>query len=320
MPERRVPQRAPLRPAGRPAAAPSSWSASNPVDPDDDEPPTVPIAPAVPAARSSPTRVARPAARPANAPRTATTRPASTKTTTPAAAAPRPAPVGAGAPRTEQTGKPRVDWAEYDAQVYDGPPEWVLYRCWTRLVIDGRWWVRLWQHVLAFLLGRRHQLLWVGISMRSGIARATEHLADKSWRRLIHVFEIDPDVTFATERDAELYEDGRIAAECPRFNKKGNDRAYNPGATHLQKRFHTRHRADWQQQAGLLALAWVAVSCAMTWLLWPADADGFGGGFAAVLNGVATAAAAMMFWRIIRLAVRGAQPTTGQKARLARRR
>lgn len=286
------PRRAAIRPARavQPSTVPSGWSAANPVD----QPTPAP---------SATTSRRPPAARPA-------------------ASRPAAPPVGLGAKRTAETGRPRVDWQAYDAQIYDGPPEWVLYRCWTRVVIDGRWWVRAWQHLVAFVLGRRHRLLWIGISMRAGIARATEHLADKGWRRMIHVFEIDPDVAFDSEAAAEAYENARIAAERPRFNKRGNDAAYNPGATHLTPRFHTRHRADWQQQASLLALAWVAVSAVFTWLLWPADAAGAAGAAGAVravMAGVATAAVLMMFWRIIRLAVRGAQPTTGQKARIARR-
>jgi hypothetical protein len=259
-------------------------------------------------------------------------RPPTARTPPPAASSP---PVGLGAPRTEQTGKPRVNWAAYDAQLYDGPPEWVLYRCWTRTPIDGRWWVRAWQHLLAFLLGRRCQLLWIGISMRSGIARATEHLADKHWRRKLLIFEIDPDAGdhgpagaryFTTERAAELYEEARIAAECPRYNQRGNERATNPGATHLTKRIQTRHRADWQQQAGMLALAWIAVSAGCAWLLWPAavpDATGFTAAASraqtGITSGIAFGAVLMMSWRILRLAVRGAQPTTGQKAKIAKR-
>lgn len=297
------------RPAPQPAA--SRWSAANPVDDLVDEPD-----PPAPRARTAPAP---------NRPR-----------------APRPAPggapptVGLGAARTDRTGKPRVDWPAYDAQIYDTEPEWVLYRAWTRLPVDGRWWARWWQHLLAYLLGPTCRLLWVGISMRAGIARATEHLADKSWRRLIHTFEIDPHAGdagppgaryFTTERAAELYEDGRIAAECPQFNTRGNDRAYNPAATHLTKRIQTRHRADWQQQAGALALVWLVVSLVFAVLLWPEvdpAATGFAGWADRVATGSATGigagAVAMMVWRIGRLAIVGAQPTTAQKARLARRR
>jgi hypothetical protein len=316
-------------PAGPPAAPPSAvplgWSAANPVDDDDSTAPLVTFLDQAAAAAATATP---PAPRKAAAGRAAPARPAPPGRP---AAATGPAPsspptVGVGAPRTEQTGKPRVDWKAYDAQVYDTEPEWVLYRCWTRVPIDGRWWVRWGEHVLAFILGRRHQLLWIGISVRAGIARATEHLADKNWRRLIHVFEIDPDVSFATERDAELYEDARIAAECPRFNTRGNDRAYNPGAVHLTKRFHTRHRADQQHQAGQLALVWFVLTAVFAWLLHPEAAPGEAGflaaagrAFTGIMYGVAAGAVAMNFWRIIRLAVRGHQPTTMQKARIAKR-
>jgi hypothetical protein len=297
--------------AGAPMVVPAGWAAANPVD--DGEPVTEPV-PAAPAARRRPPATGA-AARTAEG-RPATTRPSS---------APAPA-VGVGAPRTDQTGKPRVDWKAYDAQVYDTAPEWVLYRCWTRVPIDGRWWARWWQHFAAFFIGYRYQLLWIGISVRAGIARATEHLADKSWRRMIHRWEIDPDVSFATEREAELYEDGRIAAECPRFNTRGNDRAYNPGAVHLTKRFHAQHRADQRQQAGQLALGWFALAALFTWLLYPDAAPGESGFiagvgrlFTGIMYGVAGGAVAMTFWRIAALAIRGQQPTTAQKARLARR-
>jgi hypothetical protein len=314
------PRRGPVQPAVAvaPTAVPPGWSAAHPVD--DGDPATEPF----PVAAGPPGRQRAAAAAPTGRP--VTTRPPQVK--------PAPAPsTGLGAPRTATTGTPRVDWAAYDAQVYDRPPEWVLYRCWTRVPIDGRWWVRWRERAIAFVLGRRHRLLWIGISMRAGIARATEHLADKEWRRLIHVFEIDPDAGdageagaryFTTEAAAELYEDGRIAAECPRFNRRGNDRAYNPGAVHLERRFHNRHRADQRHQAGQLALAWFALTVLFAFLLYPdAGEPGFtaaaGRFFTAVLHGVCAGAVAMTFGRIIRLAVRGEQPTTGQKARLAAR-
>jgi hypothetical protein len=327
---RRGPTTAGPSPAGQsaapPSAVPAGWSARNPVDDDDATAPLVTFLD-----QAATAAAAAPAPRKAAAARTPADRPAGGRPAPRPAAATGPAPsspptVGVGAPRTEQTGKPRVDWKAYDEQVYDTPPEWVLYRCWTRVPIDGRWWVRAWEHVLAFVLGRRHQLLWIGISVRAGIARATEHLADKNWRRLIHVFEIDPDVSFGTEREAELYEDARIAAECPRFNTRGNDRAYNPGAVHLTRRFHTRHRADQQHQAGQLALVWVVLASLFAWLLAPEAGPGetgflaaAGRFFTAVMYGIAAGAVAMTFWRIINLAVRGHQPTTMQKARIARR-
>lgn len=304
MPPMPGPRRGPRRPAPTPAPpavdapppGPSHWSAANPADDV-----TIPIPPA-------------PAVRPS--------------TRTPK--------VGLGAPRTAQTGKPRVDWAAYDAQIYAEAPQWVLYRAWTRLPCDGRWWIRWWQLLLVTLLGPWCRLLWIGISMRSAIARATEHLADKGWRRLIHVFEIDPDAGdagppgaryFTTERAARLYEDARIAAECPMKNDQGNERAYNPGAQHLTKRILPRHVADWRRQAATIALRWLLVSAVCTWLLWPA-ADPAVAGFTAtadrwlsgMVSGVAAGAVAMLVGRILLLAVAGAQPTTAQKARIAARR
>lgn len=282
-------------PRRRAPAVSAGWAASNPVD---DDPPTPPAA-----ARRKTTPAPRAPGR---------TTMVHTDDRAPAA-------------RADLTGKPRVDWAAYDAQIYDTAPEWVLYRCWTRVPLDRRWYVRVLARMLILITGRVHSLLWIGISMRAGIARATEHLADKGWRRLIHVFEIDPDAGdaglpgaryFTTERAAELYENARIAAECPRFNTAGNERAYNPGATHLTKRIKSRHLADWHRQAGLLAMAWLAAAAGCTWLLWPADVQGVTGAVSAVVTGIGAAAALLMFGRILRLAIKGAQPTSAQRARI----
>lgn len=312
--QRRTPATAPTPPA----SAVSSWSALNPADDDlDDHPPPPPPAPK--ARRRKP-----PAAPPATA---------SVPTAPPARPRLAPRPAGPSVARTEQTGRPRVDWKAYDAQVYDAPPEWVLYRCWTRVPLDRRWYVRAIARVLILLTGRLHYLLWVGISMRAGIARATEHLADKPWRRLIHKFEIDPDAGdagppgaryFTTGAAAQAYETARIKAEHPKFNTRDNDRAYNPNATHLTKRIKAQHVADRQQQAGKLALGWLAVAAACTGLLWPdtmpADLSArMEVGFEAIMSGVAGAAAVMMAARIGRLAILGAQPTTARRNRILRR-
>lgn len=320
-----APRRAPAEARPAPAPAVSRWSVANPVDDDLEDDPHPPA----PAPRARPaTKNPRPAAA-AGQP----VRPAGTNRPR----APRPASGGAtsviGAPRTAETGKPRVDWRTYDAQVYDSPPEWVLYRCWTRVPLDRRWYVRLLARVLIFLIGRRHGLLWIGISVRAGIARATEHLADKPWRRLIHVFEIDPDAGdagppgaryFTTEKAAEAYETARIKAERPMKNTRDNDRAYNPNATHLTKRIKAHHLADWHQQAGQLAIAWLAAAALCTWWLWPetmpagftARADAV---FGALVAGVAAGACVLMFARILRLAIIGAQPTTAQRRRIVTR-
>jgi hypothetical protein len=290
----------PLRPPG-PRGVSAGWSATADAAADDDPAPAA----APPRARTSPPR------------------PSTRQPRRPAAAAE--APVGYGAPRTAQTGKPRVDWQAYDTHAYATAPEWILYRLWTTVPIDGRWYARAWEHLLAFLFGRRMMLLWVGISMRAAIARWTEHLADKDWRRLIHMMEIDPSVVFDTEKAAEAYEAARIAAECPRYNRKGNDRAYNPGAIHLTKRVKAQHLADWHHQAGRMAAGWALVAAVCAWMFWPdtMPADmGARAGLAldAVVAGIGAGAALLMFGRIMRLAIMGAQPTTAQRNRIRNRR
>ena len=216
------------------------------------------------------------------------------------------------------TGKPRVDWTAYDdqaAQDYANDPVWVLYRCWTTVPVDGRWWVRAWQHLEDFLLGPQRRLLWVGISMRAMIARGVEHLADKHWRRQIHIIEVDQTITFGSKADAEAYEEERIRAECPVYNTDHNERALNPGAVHRTKRIKPHHVADWHAQAGLLALGWVALAALMTWVTLP-DNPGFIGTLQAVGGGFMLAAVILQAFRIGGLFLRGNQLTTAQRQRI----
>lgn len=296
----------PAPPPRRAHAVPAGWAAANPAD--DDEPAPEPPITAV-TARATP--------RPRGGPRPADSRPPTASPSYPTVAPPA-SPRRARPAGPDLTGKPRVDWTAYDAQAaidHATDPVWVLYRAWTTVPVDGRWWVRAGEHVLAWLLGPRRRLLWIGISMRAGIARAAEHLADKHWRRQIHVFEVDQAVTFATEADAEAYEEQRIRAECPVYNTMHNDRAHNPGAVHRTKRIQAHHVADWRSQAAVLALTWVAVTAVCTWLLMP-DHPGFAAAGRAIGAAVMLAATLLQALRIAALFARGHRLTTAQRNRI----
>ncbi|GLY08192.1 hypothetical protein [Actinoplanes sp. NBRC 101535] len=213
-----------------------------------------------------------------------------------------------------------------DGPIYttDGPgrpmpeePEhgYLLYRAWSRQPVDGRWWIRVWQHVLAFVLGGRCWLAYLGITSRAGIVRAAEHLATKHWRREIHIFEIDPHAVFPTKTEAETYEAQRIVAECPRYNKQWNERSRNPGAVHRTRRILPRHIADWRRQALLLTTRWILLTILLTWWCW----DGPGTTGHALATGTGLAAAVQLATRILHLAIRGEQPTSAQRRRIADR-
>lgn len=106
--------------------------------------------------------------------------------------------------------------------------EWRLYRAWGDLPRESGPWRRF----LAWLLGGWQQLLYIGITGRTTIARWAEHCKDKSWAPDIATWERDPKVWHSTE-DVEAAEQAAIWRERPVWNQAHNGN--NPGAVRIRR-------------------------------------------------------------------------------------
>lgn len=141
------------------------------------------------------------------------------------------------------------------------PGQWRLYRAWGDLPRESGWWRRF----LAWLLGGWQQLLYIGITERTAIARWAEHMNTKRWAPDIACWERDPRV-WHSEADVLAAERAAIIAERPVHNVVHNGN--NPGAVRVRRHLprhvvHTR-------------IVWAARACLWTALLagfWLAGAD-----------------------------------------------
>lgn len=153
----------------------------------------------------------------------------------------------APAPRTSQ--RPR-SWAP------EG--EWRLYRTWGWLPKESG----IWRRLAAWLLGNRQQLLYVGVTERTAIARWAEHMKEKWWAPDIACWERDERI-YASEADVLAAETAAIWAERPVHNiaKNGN----NPGAVHVRRRLE-RHVLERRLRLAPHAIVWVLLAAGVWWL------------------------------------------------------
>lgn len=155
-------------------------------------------------------------------------------------------------PGRRYTSRP-VSWAP--------PGQWRLYRAWGDLPREAG--IR--RRLLAWLLGGWQQLLYIGITERSTVARWAEHCGDKQWAPDIAVWERDPRV-WASEADVLDAERAAIIAERPVWNVTHNGN--NPGAVRMR-----RHLPRHVVRARLRMLARVCVMVALFAGFWIAGAD-----------------------------------------------
>lgn len=141
------------------------------------------------------------------------------------------------------------------------PGEWRLYRAWGDLPRESGWRRRL----LAWLLGGWQQLLYIGITERTAVARWAEHLTQKRWARDIACWERDPRL-WMSEADVLAAERAAIIAERPVHNVIHNGN--NPGAVRIR-----RHLPAHVVRARLRLLARACLWTALFAGFWLAGAD-----------------------------------------------
>lgn len=130
--------------------------------------------------------------------------------------------------------------------------EFRLYRAWGDLPRESGWRRR----VLAWLLGGRQQLLYIGITERTAIARWAEHLKDKRWAPDIACWERDGRV-WSTQADVEVAEQQAIWRERPVHNIAHNGN--NPGAVRI-RRHVPAHVVRARLRLAVWSLLWLAVA------------------------------------------------------------
>lgn len=138
------------------------------------------------------------------------------------------------------------------------PGEWRLYRAWGDLPRESG----MWRRFLAWLLGGWQQLLYLGITERTAVARWAEHAKDKQWAPDVACWERDPRV-WHSEADVLAAERAAIIAERPVHNLQHNGN--NPGAVRVRRHLPqhvVRARIRW---AGRLCV-WLALFAGL-WLV-----------------------------------------------------
>ncbi|MFF0822434.1 hypothetical protein ACFYUR_18890 [Micromonospora haikouensis] len=148
------------------------------------------------------------------------------------------------------------------------PDQWRLYRAWGDLPRESG----LWSRAVCWLLGGWQQLLYIGVTRRTAVARWAEHLDGKTWAGDVACWERDPRV-WATEADVLAVERAAIIAERPVHNVAHNGN--NPGAVRVRRhlpRHVVRARLRWTARAclwlALFAGCWLAA--ADVWHGWDA--------------------------------------------------
>lgn len=158
-----------------------------------------------------------------------------------------------------QPGREHVFRARRVAWAPEG--EWRLYRAWGDLPRESG----LRRRFLAWLLGGWQQLLYLGITGRTTVARWAEHAADKSWAPDVAVWERDPKVYFS-EAEVRVAERNRIIAERPVHNVEHNGN--NPGAVRIRRHL-PQHVVRFRIRLAFHACLFAAVFAG----LWIAGAD-----------------------------------------------
>lgn len=141
------------------------------------------------------------------------------------------------------------------------PGEWRLYRAWGDLPRESG----IWRRFVAWLLGGWQQLLYIGITSRTAVARWAEHCGEKSWAPDIAVWERDPKV-WGTLADVRVAERAAIIGERPVHNVEHNGN--NPGAVRIRRRL-PQHVVRSRLRFAFLAAVWLALFSG----LWLAAAD-----------------------------------------------
>lgn len=169
--------------------------------------------------------------------------------------------------------------------------EWRLYRAWGDLPRESG----LWRRFLAWLLGGWQQLLYVGITGRTAMARWAEHIGDKSWAPDIAVLERDRRV-WSSEEDVRAAERAAIIAERPVWNVEHNGN--NPGAVRIRRRL-PQHVVRSRLRLAVHVCVFVAVFAALllvggdVWQGWDAPRNAAAG---ASVPGVLVAARGVRRW------------------------
>lgn len=169
------------------------------------------------------------------------------------------------------------------------PGQWRLYRAWGDLPRESGWRRRF----LACLLGGWQQLLYIGITERTAVARWAEHCGTKRWAPDVACWERDPRV-FHSEVDVLAVERAAIIAERPVHNLQHNGN--NPGAVRIR-----RHLPQYVVRARLRLLARTCVWSAMFAAFWLACADVWRGWDGPRNSAIAaTAVGGLMWWAQVR--------------------
>lgn len=179
-------------------------------------------------------------------------------------------------PGRRYTSRP-VSWAP--------PGQWRLYRAWGDLPRESG----LRRRILSWLLGDWQQLLYIGITSRTAVARWAEHCGDKQWAPDIACWERDPRV-WHSEGEVRAAERAAIISERPVWNVEHNGN--NPGAVRMR-----RHLPRHVVHARLVLAARLCVWLALFAGFWLAAGDrwhGWDGPRNAAV--AATAAGALMWW------------------------
>ncbi|MFG1659105.1 hypothetical protein ACGFIY_21490 [Micromonospora chersina] len=165
------------------------------------------------------------------------------------------------------------------------PGEWRLYRAWGELPRESG----LRRRFLTWLLGGWQQLLYIGITERTAVARWAEHMNQKRWAANIACWERDPRV-FYSEADVLAVERAAIIAERPVHNVQHNGN--NPGAVRIRRHL-PRHIVQARLQWAARLLLWLGLACGFwfvcgdVWHGWDAPRNS---GIAATITG------ALLWW------------------------
>ncbi|MGS2615125.1 hypothetical protein ACVCAH_11460 [Micromonospora sp. LZ34] len=144
--------------------------------------------------------------------------------------------------------------------------QWRLYRAWGDLPRESG----LRRRLASWLLGGWQQLLYIGITERTAVARWAEHCGDKRWAPDVACWERDPRV-WASEADVLAAERAAIIAERPVHNVVHNGN--NPGAVRIRRHLPAhvvRARIRWAARlcVGLALFAGFWLAGADVWQGW----------------------------------------------------
>lgn len=163
--------------------------------------------------------------------------------------------------------------------------QWRLYRAWGDLPRESGWRRRF----LAWLLGGWQQLLYIGVTERTAVARWAEHCDTKWWAPDVACWERDPRV-WCSEVDVLAVERAAIVAERPVHNVQHNGN--NPGAVRVRRRL-PRHVVAARGRSLARVCVWLALFAGF-WLVAGGRWHGWDGPRNAAV--AATVAGGLMWW------------------------